>query len=173
MISEALRCVRGDFGDFSTPHSNGTNKVIDTACTFLLSSAVYIEAHSRRSAAFASRMNLRDAANAASSRSLQSFNFFTFNGFRTLSRNGGSATPLLSNASALFPLQWGCIPPLYFRLIGRPCAPRAQNQRTNCAFFRSKFFACHTCVFHGGEGVHILTNEGGATNEGQVAGLKR
>jgi hypothetical protein len=34
------------------------------------------------------------------------------------------------------------------------CAPRAQNRRAICAFFRNNSFACHTSVFHGGEGVY-------------------
>jgi hypothetical protein len=32
------------------------------------------------------------------------------------------------------------------------CASQAQKERTNCALFRNKPCACHTCVFHGGEG---------------------
>jgi hypothetical protein len=54
----------------------------------MLSSHVYIEAHSRRTAPFASRMNLRDAAQGDCSSHLESRNSFTFNGFRTLLHNG-------------------------------------------------------------------------------------
>jgi hypothetical protein len=54
----------------------------------MLFSPVYIEAHPRRSAAFASRMNLRDAAHGDSPSSLKSFNSFAINGFQTLLRNG-------------------------------------------------------------------------------------
>jgi hypothetical protein len=98
----------------------------------MLFSPVYTEAHPRRNAAFASRpdvwtlggnrgrfpvpeMNLRDAANTAPSSSLKSFNPFAFKRFRTLLRNGRNTTLFLSIDSALFPLQWGCIPPsVYF-----------------------------------------------------------
>jgi hypothetical protein len=41
-------CACG-FRDFSTSHSNGTNKVINTQGTFLLSSVVYIEVYPRQS----------------------------------------------------------------------------------------------------------------------------
>ena len=86
------------------------------------------------------------------SRLLTSFNSFTFNGLRTLVAQWSAATPVFSDASGLFPLQWGCIPPLHFVRFRRACAPQAQNRRTNCALFRKNFFACHTYVFHGGEG---------------------
>jgi hypothetical protein len=46
-VPHARRGEHDDFGDFSTAHSNGTNKVIDTRGTFLLSFSVYIEAHPR------------------------------------------------------------------------------------------------------------------------------
>jgi hypothetical protein len=36
-LAPARRGERGDFGDFSTAHSNGTNKVIDTQGTFCYS----------------------------------------------------------------------------------------------------------------------------------------
>jgi hypothetical protein len=35
-----------------------------------------------------------------------------FNGFRTLCTQWSAATLVFSDASGLFPLQWGCIPPL-------------------------------------------------------------
>jgi hypothetical protein len=54
--------VRGGLRRFSTAHSNGTNKVIDTQGTFLLSSPVYIESHPLRSTIFVSRIGLRDVA---------------------------------------------------------------------------------------------------------------
>jgi hypothetical protein len=73
----------------------------------MLFSPVYIEAHPRRSAAFASRMNLRDAAQSISSKSFISF---ASNRLRTLLRNGRTPTPLLPIVCGLFPSQWGCIP---------------------------------------------------------------
>jgi len=76
-------CAWG-FRQFSTAHSNGTNKVIDTPCTFLLSSAVYTEAHPRRSTVFVSRIGLRDAAHAARSTVLFFSNSFRSYSFRTL-----------------------------------------------------------------------------------------
>jgi hypothetical protein len=110
--------LRSRSNTFSTPHSNGINKVIDTPCTFLLSSPVYTEAHPRRSAVFASRMNLRDAALAASCISSNSFasysfrtlathlkatvssNSFAINRFRTLCKIPGIGYP---PPSILFP----------------------------------------------------------------------
>jgi hypothetical protein len=68
----------------------------------VLFSPVYTEARPRH-----------DAANAASSSPLKSFNFFTFNGFRTLVAQWSAATPVFSDASGLFPLQWGCTPLVY------------------------------------------------------------
>jgi hypothetical protein len=50
----------------------------------MLFSPVYIEAHPRRNAAFASRMNLRDAAHAAPRTSSISSNSFASYSFRTL-----------------------------------------------------------------------------------------
>jgi hypothetical protein len=77
----------------------------------MLSCPVYTESHPRRNAAFAARMNLRDAAHAAPCISFKSFNSFTFNGLRTLLAQWSDATPVFSDASGLFPLPWGCIPP--------------------------------------------------------------
>ena len=54
-----LRCLRNTI---STARSNDTNKVIDTPCTFLLSSSVYTESHPCRVASFASRTDLRGTA---------------------------------------------------------------------------------------------------------------
>jgi hypothetical protein len=58
-------------------------------------------------------------------------------------------TPLLSNASGLFLLPWGCIPPSLL-------STRALRERTNCALLRINSFACHTCAFHGGRGVCVF-----------------
>ena len=54
----------------------------------MLSSPVYTKGHLRRIAAFASRMNLRDAADEPSCTSFTSFNSFASSYFRTLLRNG-------------------------------------------------------------------------------------
>jgi hypothetical protein len=96
------------FGQFSTAHSNGTNKVIDTPCTSLLSSPVYIEFHPRR-----------DAAHDDSPISLESFNPCTFNSFPTLVAQWTPATLSFSIVSGLFPLQWGCIPLYPERFVRR------------------------------------------------------
>jgi hypothetical protein len=106
---------------FSTARSNGTNKVIDTQYTFLLSSSVYIEAHRRRT-----------AARGQSHKSLQSFNSFISNRFRTLLAQWGAAILLFSNAWGLFPLQWGCIP-LY------PACSEFPGERSARTFTQSAF----------------------------------
>jgi hypothetical protein len=130
---------------FSTSHSNDTNKVIDTQGTSRLSSFVYIETHPRRNAAFASRMNLRDAAHA---NSFKSFNPFTFKGFPTLLRNRRPTTLFFSIDSALFLSPWGCTP----LFTSHSCAKNALRERKNCALLRTNSFVCHTCAFHGGRG---------------------
>jgi hypothetical protein len=76
------------------------------------------------------------------------------------------STPLLSTACGLllhngapqplcfqtlpdsFHCNGGCIPPS----TSYPFTESALREGTNGAVFRNKFFACHTCVFHGGEG---------------------
>ena len=84
----------------------------------MLSSSVYIEAHPRRTAA---------RANSSISKS---FNFFAFNSFRTLFRNGAHATLFLSIDSALFLLQWGVYPPLFLTL-----PPRVRSTNGQIALF--------------------------------------
>jgi hypothetical protein len=89
------------------------------------------------------------------------------------------ATLLSSIASGLFPSQWGCTPPsrYFFRLLVHqsPLFPVVHpiflQRLTKCSSRNS--FALTTIHFHGGEGVHILTDEGGATSEDQAPGLER
>jgi hypothetical protein len=95
-----------------------------------LRAAAFTSRMNLRDAPFASRMHLRDAAHGHSSKSLKSFNPFIFNGFKTLLSNRRPATPLSSIDSRLFPLQWRCIPPLFFPLIRLACAPRAHKMRS-------------------------------------------
>jgi hypothetical protein len=66
----------------------------------MLFSPVYIESHPRR-----------NAANAASSIPLESFNFFTFNGFRTLLHNGRPQSFSLQSLPDSFYCNGG-VPPL-------------------------------------------------------------
>jgi hypothetical protein len=125
---------------FSTTHSNGTNKVIDMSCTFLLSSPVYIEAHPRRIAAHGD--------------SFKSFNSFISNSFRTLVAQWSAATPFLSIACGLFPLQWGCTPSSIFidgllqSALFPVVHPISLQPLTKCSFRNS--FALTTIHFHGG-----------------------
>jgi hypothetical protein len=86
----------------------------------MLFSPVYIEAHPRRNAAFASRMNLRDAVHANSSRLFKSFNPFTFNSFRTLLHNG-----------RLQPLSFQSLPDSFHRNGG--VYPLAPSSSTACS----------------------------------------
>jgi len=76
----------------------------------MLSSPVYSESHPRRSAAFASRMNLRDAAHGNSSNPCKSFNSFTFNGFPTLLRNGAAQPPCFHTVPDSFHRNGGVYP---------------------------------------------------------------
>jgi hypothetical protein len=65
----------------------------------MLFSPVYIKSHPRR-----------DAAHSDSPIFLESFNSCTFNSFGTLVAQWSAATLVFSDASGLFPLQWGCTP---------------------------------------------------------------
>jgi hypothetical protein len=106
----------------------------------------------------------RSTISSTSPKPLSSFNSFTFNGLRTLVAQWSAATPVYSDACGLFPLQWGCIPPLYFPLLHCAfCCPEPGREvRKNCFLpDRSGGARCHTlapkeftgCVFHGGRGV--------------------
>jgi hypothetical protein len=112
----------------------------------MLSSPVYIESHPRRNAAFASRMNLRDAANAASSSSLKSFNSF-------LPRTNGRGTfSLTSHFRADVSLNSFVI--RRFRTL--PCPERSRGVRNG----RPQPFSFQSLPdsFHCNGGVYPLSN---------------
>ncbi len=85
--------------------------------TLMLVSAVYIEVHPRRSAAFASRMHLRDAAPGHSTTPLRSFNSFIVNGFRTPFTQRRSRNPFFFNRLGTLSIATrGVYPPRIFLL---------------------------------------------------------
>jgi hypothetical protein len=93
----------GAFDAFSTVHSNGTNKVLDTPCTFLLFSPVYIESHPRRNTAPAASCTSSISSNSFASypfrthashlKATVSSNSFAINRFRTLCKIPGIGYP--------------------------------------------------------------------------------
>jgi hypothetical protein len=143
----------------------------------MLLSPVYIESHPRRTTVFVSRMNLRDAAHASSSKSMKSFKPCAFNNFRTLAAHWSAATPLCSITSGLFPLQWGCIPPstgmssnknsLFPRSVSRCLRGNLRGsalyeRRTNAQiahFFATTLFFATLPYFMGGRGRESRTSK--------------
>jgi len=95
------------FGQFSTARSNGTNKVIERQCTFLVFLPVFAEAHPRRKAppaASSTSFIFSNPFRSCSLRTLASYlktnvssNSFEIRRFRTLCKIPGIGYPLASS----------------------------------------------------------------------------
>src|SRR6202521_4059116 len=132
----------------------------------MLSFPVYAESHPRRMAAHAASCISSNSFASYSFRTLASHlkatvssNSFEFKRFRTLCKIPGIGYPPSLNFISHSFAQCA--------LCDRTdCAPRAQNQRTNGAFFRNNSFACHTCIFSGGEGGYLRNLRGIVSHSG-------
>jgi hypothetical protein len=100
-------------------------------------------------------LNSQSGSRRSSYSSSPPFNSCIFNSFRTLAAQWSAATPVFSDASGLFPLQWGCTPsphlhrlPLLHSALFPAIHPISLQPLTKCS--SSNPFVLITIHFHGG-----------------------